>query len=541
MQTRLWACVLLFICTKSLWSACGTELFAQRQKARVTQGAARSALISTTNCDAEFYYDTASVEERHTDHFQIYYVLKGPHATTERFIDSLASALENAWKLQIQTRHAKTPTGADTTWHFQKSVPSNLYPVEVLDINLIRDNALLFGGFCEECMGLTFPPKFSKPSATEIVIDNDFVYSEYSSRIGFSSQDSSCIYPIANDTITNYFTGKNYFRDFGIAIRMTAHHEFYHAVQSAYANILDADNYWFEASASAIEEFTVPEADDYWGGLLTFFSSTGTTFDNISNTYATAVLGIFNAEIFGDLFDIGIWERFSATPDSSFETVYAKEIEERNLDADSLFADFAARIFFSGSRYDSTRAALSFTEDFSKWPAAPLQHHLNGERVTLNAPAINYYKISADSMPDLSEFRGKASVALYGKNKTPRFYSLDTISIEALAGSIQKSDSAVLILSRLRDSATAVIHADTLPMRAYPNPWRGNSPLCFAGLSSSKTTLEIRTRAGKLVKSYDYQGSTFCIDAEEVFARMAPGLYFFRTGKSRAKPFILTF
>lgn len=531
---------LLFICTQFLWAevSCGTQQLVQRHRSYVPQGAARSARLSTTDCAAEFYYDTNSVLEHLTDHFRIYYVLEGPHATTERFIDSLAIALEVAWEAQIRNRKAKVPTGANPTWHFQKSGDSNLYPVEVLDISLVRDNAELLGGFCSGCMGLTFSPDFEKPLKTEIIIDNDFLYPNFSSKVGFSD---SCTYPIAEIPMTNNFTGKDYSVDFGLAIRTTAHHEFYHAIQSSYVNILESDNYWFEPSASAVEELNVPEANDYWSGLLNFFSSPGKTFGQISSNSELAVLGLFNAKFLGDSFDIKLWERFSKMPDSSFEIVYTKELEKRNIDADSLFADFAARLFFSGSRFDSTRVKLSFTEDFPKWPSAPRQHSPTREAIVLEPPAIDYYKLTADSMPNLSEFCGKASVAFYKSGKAPKFYSLDTIALESLTGAIQKAENAVLILSRLRDSTSAIPQPDTLPMRAYPNPWRGNSPLCFAGLPTSKSKLEIRTRIGKLVRSYEYQGSSFHIEAQEVFDRMAPGLYFFRVGKTRAKPFILAY
>ena len=51
-----------------------------------------AATSSQGSCEVEDYYD--SVYSRTTTHFQIFYVLKGPHATTEKFVDSLAVNLE---------------------------------------------------------------------------------------------------------------------------------------------------------------------------------------------------------------------------------------------------------------------------------------------------------------------------------------------------------------------------------------------------------------------------------------------------------------
>ena len=79
-------------------------------------------------------------------------------------------------------------------------------------------------------------------------------------------------------------------------------------------------------------------------------------------------------------------------------------------------------------------------------------------------------------------------------------------------------------------------------MRSYPNPWRGETPLCFANLPSEKKFIEIRTRVGKLVKRYEYTASYLCIEEKEVKSHLAPGLYYYRAGsRNTMKPFIVIY
>ena len=62
-----------------------------------------------------------------TSHFQSFYWLKCPHATTEKFIDSLSVNLEKAWDLHVTKNKMREPLGRDTTVHYLKPVKSGLY------------------------------------------------------------------------------------------------------------------------------------------------------------------------------------------------------------------------------------------------------------------------------------------------------------------------------------------------------------------------------------------------------------------------------
>lgn len=71
---------------------------------------------------------------------------------------------------------------------------------------------------------------------------------------------------------------------------------------------------------------------------------------------------------------------------------------------------------------------------------------------------------------------------------------MDTISWTGLSPLVAQSENAVLILSKLQEVSSGTVRTDSLPMRSYPNPWRGKTPLCFASLPEAKQFLEIRIR-----------------------------------------------
>ena len=537
---RLFLCAGLLAVSNALAGHCGNPIIWEHRHSLPNGVSARIASSSITNCDAEAYYDTLAVQEKRTDHFHVFYVLEGPHATTEAYIDTLLVDLEKAWNFYIIKLGYQKPVPATQTWHFQKKPDTGLMPVEILELSLIRDNHLVYQGFCEGCMGSTFLPDDNQEHASEIFLDNDFYYATSSSATQSSEFQSSCTYPEADKAITNSFNGKNYALDLFDGIRLTVFHEFYHALQFAYVNYFDS--YWFEASATAFEEITSPDINDYWQNLPILFAANGTPFHKLSTPYSLSVWGLYNAQEFGEAFDKKIWERFSANSEKTFETVFAEELKSKGLDPDSAFHDFASRLFFSGNQASQVDSTWYVTADAPLWSSSPHLLSATTSSLELEAPAIAYYRLKLDSLPDLSLFRGKASIITFGSKQKAEMDALDSATFTSLATKIEDSENAVLVLSRLRDSSATVIANDTLPMRSYPNPWRGETPLCFAGLPETKKFIEIRTRVGKLVKRYEYSASHFCIDSDEVKSHLSPGLYYFRAGSRHTmKPFLVIY
>ena len=539
------AAFILLYATELFARGCGTATLIEHHNAASTSKAAARTYSSLSNCAAEAYYDTAAVSEKITAHFRIYYVLNGPHATTEAFVDTAAEYLEKAWTFHTQTLGMLAPHGMDTSYQYRKADNSGLYAVEIADIDLIRDAESLFGGTCGGCYGVTIPDNSGKVS--ELILDNDFKYSS-GTLDSLTYNGTTCRYLTADDSIINESNGHYYTQYPSEAIAVTAFHELYHAAQLRYVSFLDYPSYWFEASAAGVEEAGAPTVNDYWSYVPSFFTSTGTAFGSLSAT-ATYGLGVwyqYNYKTQGAKFDASLWKRYSSIPDSSLEAIFAKQLESENISADSVFQNFAQRIFFSGSRSKYLKSSALFASDQPSWPEMRLRNVPASAIQISSTPAFNYYKLKTSTTPDLSSFKGKASIALWNasEDSSVRFYALGNgTSLANFSDSIAAADSAILIVSRLLTSDTStVIIKDSLPMRAYPDPWKGATPLCFASLPESKSFIEIWTRAGMLAFREKYNGTHLCISEDKVREKLAPGLFYFRAGShGKTKPFLLIY
>ncbi len=530
---------------------CGTEAIWEHQQ-NVRNGlVAKTAYSALVSCDPEAFYDTSNVQRRFTSHFRIYFVSEGPHATTTAFIDTLAVYLEKAWTLHTQTLGMRAPQAASTTYHYQQSDRPDLYPVEVLEIDMIRDAYSLMGGPCGGCYGLSFPPDFQNTELTELVIDNDFRYpSQNSDSLSVTYHSQTCKYPVAEEEITNTSTGHSYADYFNEAIAVTAFHELYHAVQSQYLDYVTHKNYsyWLEASAVGMEEIGAPAVNDYWAYLNSFFQNPGSTFTHIGDAISPYGIGswfLYNYKQWGPRFDKALWERISENPDTTFDFIYAQELLSRKGNPDSVFHDFSEKIFFSGDRAHYLPTAKQFAEDQPFWPNMKLKNA--GTEVSDFYPtAFSFLRLTGNALPAISEtFKGKASVALWDTDgESVTFIRLnDSTSLQSLNAQIAQADSAVLILSQLRNStSTGSILNDSLPMRAYPNPWEGASPLCFAGLPQDEHYIEVWTRSLKLAFRKSYQETSLCLEAASVRQSLAPGLYHFRAGNhGKTQPFLVIY
>ena len=205
-------------------------------------------------CNIEDYYD--SVYTLETPHFQVMYVLTGPHATTKSFADSTAAIFEDAWDFYINQHKMHAPQSVSTTIHYQKEPKEGLYPIEIVDLSRIRDSDYR----CSKCFGLTVP--YSK---SQIFLDNDF-----KSPTSFSNEKDTtffngdtCTYDKATDELYNLTYDYSYADEWLKGIKVTAFHEFYHAIQLTYISMFDNETFWFEASAAGFEEITNPDIDDY--------------------------------------------------------------------------------------------------------------------------------------------------------------------------------------------------------------------------------------------------------------------------------------
>ena len=534
---------LLILATNALaHSKCSTaELFQNlREHSRIqtTQKQARSVY---SDCTTEDYYD--SVYTKKTSHFQIFYTLNGPHKTTTAYVDTLANALEDAWKFHIKTTGMLKPIGDSISYHYQKRVDSGLYPVEVVEMTLFRDIEYILRRRCADGCYAIMMPSENAPHTSTLMIENDFMFPNPTtlSKDSIVINEKSCYYRTSTQELYNKIHNYSYAQKWDKAIRVTATHELYHAIQIRYLSP-NVSTFWFEASAAGSEEVANPDIDDYIQYLSEIAYHVGKPLNELDSDYSLAPLYLFFYNHVAKKFDKSIWESFSKNPEQPFEYQLTQVAKKQGLSADSLFHEFAVRLSFSGKRASLANSSFLINKDQSSWPEFS---HTRTSFLRTPPETNNFaYNFYTNDKPDLSKFVGRASVAIIKDNSYNIRYLPSMNSVDSAYTDILNTagiDSTVWILSRFNEENKLPYKAKDSTLRAYPTPWR-HGTLCFTPLPQNKDYLEIRNRRGNLIKKIKYDSYTHCIEESEVKSLLTPGLYRFRAGNSgKLKEFLVVY
>lgn len=508
---------------------CGTARFIEHRRAPSSTPKVAHSIYPS--CAVEFYYD--SIYTKETEHFQIFYTLTGPHKTTTAFVDSVAKNSEYAFKHHTVNMGMRPPLGISKTHHFQQEVIPGLYPVEIIDIDMLRNSLQVIGEICHGCFGLTLPDA-NFPEKSELIIDNDFKYTpSWNVNVEtISKNGKDCTYPIASQELHNIAHDYSYAKQWASGIKVTVIHELYHAVQARYLDLFRYSNFWIEASAAGIEEISVPEIDDYQNYIPSMAKNVGTPFDRLTQPYGAGIFFIYLHNFVHKKADKFIWENYEKAPESNFQEQLKAFAKTKKISADSLFQDFAIRLSLAGDRSHFADSSDLICSDEKSWTS--FTHIQTDEQNKSFQPAVNElaYKFYSGGIPQLDNFKGKGSALLYSKESIQiRHFHNDNDVHEILAEAKSSNDSITWVFSNFSSEETfsPIIADDNL--RAYPTPWR-NGFLCFAPLPQNKDFIEIRNRRGNLVSREKYDGITYCIDENRVKELMAPGIYRYRVGNS---------
>lgn len=507
-----------------------------KQAIAYTKAYARSA---SSGCTSKDYYD--SVYSRTTKHFEIFYTLNGPHKTTVAHIDSLEKALEYAWDFHVNKTGMLPPKGISETHHYEKKVQDGLYPVEVIDIYLLRNYNAVMNSQCSTCFGLTIPLDNEE---SEMLIDNDFRHVPTNNMIidTVEFNDKICTYPRASEEFINEAHNYSYAKNFMPALRVTTAHEMYHAIQFRYSSKMPLYNFWFEASASGVEEIAVPDVDDYFTYLPELASNVGFPYKDLDKPYGAGIFFLYLHNHVSHETNKLIWENFAKAPTKNYQYQLNQVAKNQRLSADSLFHDFAIRLSFTGDRSSLVDSTFWITSDQPRWP----QFHITSESqaftpVDLQSTAYYYYSNGA---PEMSKFVGRASAIAIKPNAYSIRFLPSTNSIDSARAEFFREssvDSLIWVFSRFSEEDVVPTFFKDSTLRAYPTPWR-NGALCFTPLPLSKDYIEIRNRRGNLIQKIKYDSYTHCLDENEVKSLMAPGVYRFRVGNSgKLKDFIVVY
>lgn len=193
--------------------------------------------------------------------------------------------------------------------------------------------------------------------------DDDGVYDVYleeynGDTYGITDWDSTDAYGriISYMRMDNDFAGDEHYYTHGIeAARITAAHEYFHAVQLAYGWRY-ADEFFYELSSTWFEDIAYPDVNDwvFWfKGGNNPFGKTPTQPMARTNGYSIAIFGHYLTHIPGT-YEPEImrqaWERFKST---SATAAIEESLDFYNASLTIAWTDFVARLFLNGRALES--------------------------------------------------------------------------------------------------------------------------------------------------------------------------------------------
>ncbi len=160
---------------------------------------------------------------------------------------------------------------------------------------------------------------FDIPSASYIIIDNEYEEEDY------------------------YTSGLN-------TMYLTVAHEFFHAIQRSYNSPAFGHTYFWEMTATWIEDTLVPSGNDYIFWIDNFFEDPNQDIDD-TDGYSIALFSHYLINIIdsGNNSDIirKIWENYSNTNNPLYSINFILE-NDYNITFEQAWVDFCSRNFFNG-------------------------------------------------------------------------------------------------------------------------------------------------------------------------------------------------
>ncbi len=163
----------------------------------------------------------------------------------------------------------------------------------------------------------------------------------------------------------NYSKEKGFDKSRFDCVRVTAAHEFFHAVQYAYN--VEADAWWKEASATWNEDEVYPGINDYVRYIKRYFENPGLSLDKTG--YSGVIFAKFLSQYYGGYDAMRkIWELHAAGQNNSIQAI-----------------DRFVRTYYAGKDIGSVY------NQFSTYNTNPAQYYKEGASWNLSASAQNTY------------------------------------------------------------------------------------------------------------------------------------------------------
>lgn len=205
--------------------------------------------------------------------------------------------------------------------------------------------------------------------------------SNYNYGINFPDNtinDGIALYPNASYIeIDNEYEPGAYYTSGLNTMRLVVAHEFFHAIQRSYASPQSGHTYFWEMTATWIEDIIVPDGDDYIFWVDDFFNDPS---QNISSTdgYSIALFGHYLSNIIaeGDNTIIReIWENYSVNNNNPLVSIESVLESNYQTNFQKSWSDFCSRNFYNGL-YSNMDNNIYFHID--QINLSPIQSFTNG-------------------------------------------------------------------------------------------------------------------------------------------------------------------
>jgi hypothetical protein len=218
--------------------------------------------------------------------------------------------------------------------------------------------------------------------------DEDGIYdiyiknkSNYNYGINFPDNtinDGIALYPNASYIeIDNEYEPSAYYTSGLNTMRLVVAHEFFHAIQRSYSSPQSGHTYFWEMTATWIEDIIVPDGNDYIFWVDDFFNDPS---QNISSTdgYSIALFGHYLSNIIaeGDNTIIReIWENYSVNNNNPLASIESVLESNYQTNFQKSWSDFCSRNFYNGL-YSNMDNNIYFHID--QINLSPIQSFTNG-------------------------------------------------------------------------------------------------------------------------------------------------------------------
>ncbi len=470
-------------------------------------------------------------------------VAGAPHPA---YILKVREYFEAAWNSYVVNLGMKAPasTIASTYYKVSRLLPKK-FPVDIVDLGTANR---LYSG---EIYAVTNPPE-----SLSITFENDFLW--------YTNLDSSG--RIVGRSIKSQVSGTvihDYAVEWELGVKVTAYHEFYHAIQFTYNPGVTDYHAWYEISAVGMEERNAPEVNDYFQYLpcilnnhervaLTTLSAGPCTH---SPVYGNGIFHVFLSQTLDKYFDVKVWEELASNKDDlpkGLENTFLKYGKTMT----ELYPDYATQLLFSGRRFHPPVSL--FSSDIPLWTNLATDSLDMSKTMAyrlLELPPLTFMvlKVTWDNASVIKVLQTKGLSGLKGITRI-HTNSDSTVVEQILDAQITlgpprpgfKEYYLVLPNASFTDSALVEIKTPEPAFYAFPNPVHFTMPASLY-FSQGKgmifpATIDVFSEDGRLVRKLKFATSYTILTwdlRDENSKVVKPGIYYYRLENEKLRPLVV--